>query len=404
MANNAIILPASDRGWVLYAGGQESARATEPGELPGARSGAAVGIPSATISLFSVTLPKTDSSLHESMIFSQVEKRGLENRQGPTVFDFQRVGENEEGEVFSVTVVVSLPPELEISGSAGYAPAAALRSHPTDGAAIWLEQGRVVFGVFMKGVPMHLEVLSALPESGSAIATDIKLALLGLAGQPEFGRGVLDRLFVVSPPISAEVLDSLQRSLTIPTETLADGIDVRAQLRPRMLPASVERAAKRKRAAKRNTAILVAGLVVYAVIISWLWIQARSTRREIDSLERRVAIVEPDVQHIQMIEERWKQLSPAFDKSKFPVVQLSRITSALPVSGVVVREYRTTGQTIRIRGQARDVQLANRLLEDLKGMDFFSAYEWSMPNPKVEQNNTATFEIEGKPRYASADS
>ncbi len=86
------------------------------------------------------------------------------------------------------------------------------------------------------------------------------------------------------------------------------------------------------------------------------------------------------------------------------MVQLSRITSALPGSGVVVREYRTSGRNIRIRGQARDVQLANRLLEDLQGMAEFERYEWSMPNPRVERNNTATFEIEGKLKNEGADS
>jgi len=36
-------------------------------------------------------------------------------------------------------------------------------------------------------------------------------------------------------------------------------------------------------------------------------------------------------------------------------------------------------------------------------MDEFKAYDWSMPNPKVEQNNTATFEIEGKPKNSGTD-
>lgn len=400
-ANNATIVPASDRGWVLFSGGREESRSLDVSDFP---KGAVVGIPSSAISLFSVTLPPTDVSLHESMVFSQIEKRGLENRQGETVFDFQKVGTNDEGDVFSVTVVVHLPPELEIPGSTGYAPAAALRSHPKDGAAIWLEQGRVVLGVFSGGVPMHLEILSASADSGKAIATDVNLALMGLDGQPEFQQGMFDRLYVASPPVSVDVVADLKLALSIPVEFFQDGVDGQGDVRPRLEPANVSRAAKRKRAAKRNVALLVAGLILYTVVISWLWIESRATKSEIESLERRVSIVEPDVQHIQMIEERWKQLSPAFDKAKFPIVQLSRITSALPVSGVVVREYRTNGQTVRIRGQARDVQLANRLLEDLKGMDFFKSYEWSMPNPKVEQNNTATFEIEGKPRYASADS
>ena len=154
----------------------------------------------------------------------------------------------------------------------------------------------------------------------------------------------------------------------------------------------------------RNSGLLAAGLIVYSVAGVWVWKDTQVTKREITSLERRISILEPDVERVRLADHRWRTLEPAFDKNFFPVVQLSRITSALPGSGVVIREYRTSGRNIRVRGQARDVQLANRLLEDLHGMEGFEAYEWSMPNPKVEKNNTATFEIEGKPKNADVNS
>ena len=49
-------------------------------------------------------------------------------------------------------------------------------------------------------------------------------------------------------------------------------------------------------------------------------------------------------------------------------------------------------------------QLANQLLEDLQGMEGFERYQWAMPNPKVEKNNTATFVISGEPKNAGTDS
>ena len=403
MANSATIGPAHDREWVLYTKGEASARGGQPSELRGARSDVVVGIPSGSLSVFAVTLPKTDEALYPSMINAQIEKRGLDSKVGPTLFDFQSVSSSEEGEIFSVTVVVSLPEELEVPGVAGYAPFAMLRSGPSRGAALWMEHGRLVLGVFEEGILIHLQILSSAPEDGNAIASELNLILLGLEGLPEF-RSSVERISIASPPISSGVVETLRSRLTIPVEEAPDAVDPKAEARPRLTPTSVIRAAAKKRSGRRTLVILAAGLVVYAVVAAWVWVEAKSTEREIESLEKRTAIVEPDVQHIQMVEERWKQLAPAFDKNLFPVVQLSKITSALPASGVVIREYRTMGRTIRVRGQARDVQLANRLLEDLKGMDFFASYEWSMPNPKVEQNNTATFEIEGKPRYASADS
>lgn len=120
-------------------------------------------------------------------------------------------------------------------------------------------------------------------------------------------------------------------------------------------------------------------------------------------LERSVALAEPDVERVRQAEQRWQALQPSFDKSLFPVVQLSRLTSALPGSGVVIREYRTSGRDIRVRGQARDVQLANQLVEDLRNMEAFRSYEWSMPNPRMEKNNTATFEIVGKLKHEGTE-
>ena len=63
----------------------------------------------------------------------------------------------------------------------------------------------------------------------------------------------------------------------------------------------------------------------------------------------------------------------------------------------MIREFRTSGKSIRIQGRARDVQLAFNFENDLKANEAFAAYEWNMPQPRVEQNNTATFDIQGKP-------
>jgi hypothetical protein len=40
----------------------------------------------------------------------------------------------------------------------------------------------------------------------------------------------------------------------------------------------------------------------------------------------------------------------------------------------------------------------------LQVMEGFERYQWSMPNPKVEKNNTATFVISGEPKNAGPDS
>ncbi|MEX2580503.1 MAG: hypothetical protein WD342_15700 [Verrucomicrobiales bacterium] len=404
MASSATLLPAPEKGWTLFVDGVETAHHHSLAELAGRRSDIVIGLPAAAVSTFVVTLPRAEASLHESMIFAQIERRGLANREGETLFDFEAVEAGESGATFVVTVVTALADDLVAPNAAGYATAASLKKHGDSPCLVYREHGRLVLAVFLGVHPAHLQVLSGAPGVEAASAAEINLILLSLRGEPAFADADLAEVELAVSGIPEGDLAAFRNILSVPVSVVRDpGSVTDPRARDRLLPPAVKRARSRHRNRRRNLVLFVTGLIVYLVVGAWVWTWAKRTEREIESLEKRIAIVEPDVERIQLAEQRWKQLEPAFEMTFFPVVQLSRITSALPGSGVVVREYRTSGRSIRIQGQARDVQLANRLLEDLKGMDAFAAYAWSMPNPKVESNNTATFEIEGKPKDAGAE-
>jgi len=407
MPKRTLALPAPDEGWILCSDGSEAGRDAELRALAGVRPDVVIGLPASCVSTFLAELPPVEATLHESMIFAQIEMRGLAAK-GGTLFDFESLQRREQSETFVVWVVTDLPEPMIVPTAEGYTTSAGLRN-TTDGgsgyAALWREHGRLVLAVYAHGYPAHFQVLSARPEVGSALGKEINLLLLGLKGEKLFEENPPRELVLGVPHVAEKDLIELRSVLSIPVRPVgvapvaADG-----EGRAGLLPEAVKRSRRKRRAAVRNIALLTAGLIAYAVVGFWIWNDARATREEIASLEHRISIIEPDVARVQLAEQRWRALEPAFDKNLFPVVQLSRITAALPGSGVVIREYRTTDRNIRIRGQARDVQLANRLLEDLEGMEGFEAYHWSLPNPKVEKNNTATFEIEGKLKNEVADS
>ena len=361
-----------------------------------------VGIPATHVSTFVVELPPVEDSLHASMILAQVDKRGLAAK-GSALVDYVRIPGDRQGAAFAVAVVPDLPGEWVVSTAAGYALSADLRASTETAATVWRELGRFVLAVRVGGVLSHVQMLSGKPEVGAPLAQEVNLVLLGLKGEAVYESSGPMELTLLAEREDLAGVDAFRSALSIPVCEVTGALPAKGEARPRLLPAEVTRRRRRRRAAVRNAALLVAGLIVYAVVGVWVWKSAQATKREIESLERRIAIVQPDVDRIKLAEERWRSLEPAFDKDLDPVLQLSRITAALPGSGVVIREYRTTGRIIRLKGQARDVQLANRLLEDLRGMEGFRRYEWSMPNPKVERNNTATFEIEGKPKNESVD-
>lgn len=402
MSFSTLALPASDRGWFLCSGGKEVAHDLDLRELAGKRSDLLVAIPAANLSTFVVSLPRVEEALLGSMLNAQVDKRGLTGKTS-TLIDYERLGSDAEGDTWAVRVVPDLPPDLVVPTAAGYTSSADLHSPPTGTATVWREFGRLVLSIRINGVLAHVQMLSGKPEVGPELAREINLILLGLKGEKAFENAGPMELVLSLDGIGRGELEAFRSILSIPVREERPAHPVKGEDRQRLLPAEVTRRRQRRRAGIRNLAILAAGLVLYAVIGMWIWKRAQETKREIASLERRIAIIQPDVERVQLAGQRWQALEPAFEKDLFPIVQLSRITSALPGSGVVVREYRTTGRDIRVRGQARDVQLANRLLEDLKGMEEFVRYDWSMPNPKVERNNTATFEIQGKLKHEGVD-
>lgn len=402
MSFSTLALPASDRGWILCSGGAEIAREPDLRDLAGTRGDLLVALPATCVSTFVVELPPVEEALHETMIRAQADKRGLSGK-GAALVDFERVDHSERRDVFAVRVVPDLPGDLVVPTAAAYTFSASLHaSSSLSGAAtatVWREQGRLVLGVFVGGVTVHIQVLNGKPEVAAPLAGEIHLILMGLKGESLFEHAAPGEVILSLEGVGGDELAAFRAALSLPVRLDPPRPPAKGEGRDRLLPAAVTALRKRRRSVARNFALLAAGLVIYAVVGMGIWTQSKATQREIDSLERRIAIIQPDVERIQLAEQRWRSLEPAFNKDLFPIVQLSRITAALPGSGVVVREYRTTGRGIRVRGQARDVQLANRLLEDLQGMDGFESYDWLMPNPKVERNNTATFEIEGKPKH-----
>jgi Tfp pilus assembly protein PilN len=402
MSSSTLVLPAPDQGWVLYSAGSEIGRGEDLRALVGNRADVVIGLPASLVSTFVVDLPRVEDALHESMIFAQIEKRGLAGK-GGFVFDYELIHPSDQGDTFAVQVIADLPAELIVPVASGYNTSASLLK--TGPVTLLREQGRLVLAVVVGGVPAHFQVLNGKPDVGRATAQEINLLLLGLKGESFLGASPIRELVLAVPGVEEKELIEFRSALSLPVSVVSGAPAAGSgEGRPRLTPSAVLLSRKKRRSAVRNIVLLAAGLILYAVIGVWVWKDAQSTKREIASLEHQISIIEPDVQRIQLAEQRWRVLEPAFEKNYFPVVQLSRITAALPGSGVVIREYRTSGRNVRVRGQARDVQLANRLLEDLQGIDGFEAYEWSMPNPKVEKNNTATFEIEGKLKNAGADS
>ncbi|MEO0415873.1 MAG: hypothetical protein AAF226_13080 [Verrucomicrobiota bacterium] len=400
MAGNLIALPDTGHGWRLFSGKKEVGDGRDLQEAVGKKAGILVGLPAASISTFSFIVPTTESNLFEPMAFAQLEKRGLvTGDMESTVFDIDVIDQHSGETTLAVHVVTDdLSDDLILPSAAGYAPSALVRDRAEEGAVLWQEHNKLAIGFFQKGRLVHTQLLSGQSKIGPAVAQEINLLLLSLQSEPLFASDPPNQCSAFVENVSDADQRAFADALKIPCSFISpQGGYRKAKARPKLTPRQVLAARKRKKLGRTVGFLILLGLVAYSVAGVWLWKKKETTEMQLSSLERQVATLEPDVIALKQATAKWETLEPAFDLKWFPVVQLDQITGALPGTGVRITEYRTKGRSIKITGQARDVQFAFRLLEDLKALPAFEAYTWNMPQPKVEKNNTAAFIIEGRP-------
>ncbi len=408
MSRPRIALPDEKRGWTLRSGRGVVSEGRELAEVVGSGTDVLVGVPATLCTTFALKLPTTDASLFPSMVASQIEKRGLAHHgdAGATPHAFHVLDQEDNEAHLSIDVLSEdFPEALCLPKAAGYAPSARLLRLPEDRLLLWKEHKRLVLAVNRHGHLSHVQVLSAEPTLNASAAQEINLTTLSLQAEglvhdsPELV--VAGKL----AEISREDRSAFETTLLMPAEFFAEPPEAAAVTTTAdgFLPAAVRQSRQRRGTARRRGVIGVAALAVYLVVGTLVWRHAQAREAEIAELEQQVEETRPEVEAIQEAEARWRELEPAFDLHYYPVVQLNEITRAMPGSGVVIREFQTRGRQITVQGRARDVQMAFRLKEDLEGNEFFRAYAWNMPQPRVERDNTVTFRIQGQPKHEGTD-
>jgi hypothetical protein len=409
MSRPKIALPDEDRGWTLRSGRKAIApEGRELAELAGNGADVVVGVPASLSTTFALKVPTTDATLFPGMVQSQIERRGMAHRGDGAVTPHQfRVVEQSGQETWlSVDVLAEeFPDALCLPRAAGYAPAGRLLKLPEGRLLLWKEHNRLVLAANRHGHLTHLQVLSAEPVMSAGSAQEINLTTLSLQAE-----GLLDEApeLVVAGSLASQRSDgrtAFEKALLIPAEFQTEAPEAIAApaIDDRFLPHPVSEARRRRITVRRRTLAGLAAAAIYVVAGAAIWIHAKKTETQIATLERQVEVTRPEVAEIQETEARWRELEPAFDLHYYPLVQLNEFTRVMPGSGVLVREFETKGRAIEIDGSARDVQMAFRLKEDLEKNPFFKAYTWNMPQPKVEKNNMATFQIQGQPKNEGSD-
>lgn len=401
-----LVLPGASSGWEVWRSGEKRWRQTgleRLSDLPAGVGKVAIGLPCRACTTFTVSLPAVEPALLADMVFAQIEKRGLgAGGRNETVYASQVLRQTSEGLVVSIDVLpVDFSEDFCVKRAVRYVPAARFFRLPDQKLVLTREQGSWVMLAGIHGRLAFSQVMTSGERIGPSFAQEMVLTLVSLEAT-----GLLPELTGVEVwgdlPEGAETLlrGLLPVSLSA-TQRPKPSREAAGESAGRMLPARVREEQQREERRRRIRLGILGLLSLYAVLAVVLSMQNQSQREKANRLEDLIGSRRDKVKFIQESTTRRRALEAAFDKRFYPAVQLSSVARLMPPSGIVLQKFTTQGQTVRLEGLAREPQLAFQLKEDLEKAPDFAGYTWDMAPPRMNQNNSAAFRLEGK--YAGAN-
>lgn len=394
-------------GWVALArdpAAGKSSDALEALEIESpkaAPTGAPTDLLLPTVALVAVPLwlQGDDSTLFDGMIPLQLEKRGVRPGSDPVPVRWRKVAEADGRTlILATTLAQPVDPALELPEAESFEPYISNIPLPPDHLVLHAELGHVVASCTRGQQLAWFQVLGGDSANADTLL-ELRCMLLQLAAEGVLGplKGVLSYI-----PLSPEAEATLNSIVGIrPTH---------AELpRPKpptkdldLLPPPV--AAARIRASRRGQirkALAIAALL-YLLLVAGAagYLGVRYAR--IASLQREVASTSTQVSEAKDTAARWRALEPAIQPALYPLEQLYRAAKYLPPEGVRFTLLEQRGDSILIRGEAKNAPAAFKLFEDIKGSADWVGYTWQMPKPKLLPNGSAQFQMEGSRGHATA--
>ncbi|MDD5350823.1 MAG: hypothetical protein PHQ12_11485 [Chthoniobacteraceae bacterium] len=251
---------------------------------------------------------------------------------------------------------------------------------------LWREEEKVVFGIFenrrlgfVEAIAGENDLCSAMP--GAMLRAEI-------AGAPtEFAEVLLD------PALAAEE-EALAGLFRVPFRPIVlEGGEVAAvDLTPEKWRA--ERARRKRRLSLRRR-ILFAAVAYIAVFVTCL-VYSYHQNRQLETLRKQAAALQPQVDAIIERQARWKTLAPAIDQRHFAVELLFQTWQCLPSEETRITRFELARDQIAVEGEAPDAQQAIAFAEKIKTQPELSDYRFESAPPVLLPNEHAQFRIFGK--------
>ena len=403
---DTFLLPGESLDWEMWSlNGQRKGKlkntVAEPGEAKSV-DGVVIGLPATRCRTLGLQLPAADRTVLKDMVYAQLEKRGLgANGNGEEcIFDVHVIDEQPDRSVVSVDVLPpDFPDDLCFKEVGGYTSASRLLPLPKGKLTLWVERDRLILAANRGGRLVHCQAVGAESEITPAVAQAIALSTLSLESD-----GLIHDLDGIVlwgdfPESQVQLLKEAVPYLQIQTLERPEPA-APASILPaagELLPTQVKRA--RTAAARRRKLGLFAlcALVVYSAVAVLTFLYMQNLEEKSNKLKNDLARLQPVAEMVNESWDRWEALQPAVDRNRFIMVQMNNLTKLFPPGGLVLRKFEARPDRIEIDGSARDPNVAFQFLEDIKAdEENFFGYEWSMDQPRVNADKSATFEIVGR--------
>jgi Tfp pilus assembly protein PilN len=114
--------------------------------------------------------------------------------------------------------------------------------------------------------------------------------------------------------------------------------------------------------------------------------------------EQRAAPTREAARAVRSASERWRAMRDVIEPRRYPLRHLDHVARVMPEGGVVLGDFESKGAEVTLRGRARAAGEAFAFVRSLNADEEARLFGWSMPEPQVGEDGSATFEIKGAMR------
>ncbi|MDB6139495.1 MAG: hypothetical protein JWO94_2567 [Verrucomicrobiaceae bacterium] len=390
------VLVPGDKAWELWSGGLAGAfvRISTFDDGPGAftrgSSRRVLALPATSLWVLPAWMKGSQDHLRD-MAQLHLERLGVRTPQHPESLCVDALTEK-DGSLLARVVALKdvptpladfrvLPDECRLSASCLPLPANSL--------TVWRELGRLVVAITIGPRLAYFSPLSSatLDHSGLAELNNICLQLT-------FQR-VLSSLSGIVLWIEDGDIETIQKATGVPVmREDRPAPQIAAISKTGLMPGDVIATRHSVAAAQRTRLMVLSGAFVASAFVAAFMVVMSMATRERDGLREQVAEITPRAAKVENHKQAWEEVATAVDPNSYPMELLMRCMEPKASNEITLTSFECTADTILLHGRAPEISPALKYSEELKQTESL-AFTWEAATPRIESDNSATFELKG---------